>query len=399
MKKLYPHQATALSKLQNGSILVGGTGSGKTLVGLAYYYTKIVGGSIDPPAVPTKSVDLYVITTARKRDELDWNREAAEFGICREQGVGVPVGKFIVDSWNKVKSYIKVTNAFFIFDEQRSIGRGVWARSMIKIAKRNRWIMLSATPADRWKDLATVFIANGFYRNYGHFEHEHILYAPYVKYPKIKRYLNIEKLKEHRNRVYVVMPFKKHTKQHVLDVRVKHDQMAIDELVQKEWNPFKDRPIRSLPEHNFTVRRLVNQDPSRIEALKEIFETAKRVIVFYNFNFELKLIKSSFPEHVISEYNSKKHDPVPSGDCWLYLIQYMSGNEAWECTTTNHMVFYSLNYSYRTITQSMGRIDRLNTEYVDLYYYRFVSESSVDKSILRAFAQQKSFNERGLRFT
>jgi superfamily II DNA or RNA helicase len=400
MKKLYPHQVSALEKMTDGCILVGGTGSGKTLVGLAYYYSKVLGGSITgPPIIPTKKVDLYVITTARKRDELDWVGEATSFGLSPTPGVGIPAGNFVIDSWNNIKNYTKIKDSFFIFDEQRSSGRGVWARSLIRIARRNRWIMLSATPADKWTDLIPIFIANGFYKSRYEFAAQHIVYSPYTKFPKILRYINEEKLEKYREQIYVPMPFRKHTSSNIIDISVKHDQELITSVNKTEWNPYTDAPINNLAEHNFVVRRIVNQDQSRILALRNIFNEHKKLIVFYNYNFELELIKRYFPEEAIFEYNSKKHDPVPDGDSWLYLVQYMSGNEAWECFTTNHMVFYSLNYSYRITIQAMGRINRLNTPYVDLYYYRLLSNSSVDTAILKAFAMKKDFNDRGIKFT
>jgi hypothetical protein len=399
MKTLYPHQSKALSQLKNGNILVGGTGSGKTLVALSYYYTKIIGGSFDPPIAPTGVCDLYVITTARKRDDLDWVGEAAQMGLSTEEGVGLPVGKFVVDSWNNIKKYTNISNAFFIFDEQRSTGRGVWAKSLVKIAKKNKWIMLSATPADRWVDLVPVFVANGFFKNRTQFDREHVVYAPYVKYPKIQRYWNEEHLSSLRDKIYVVMPFKRKTKPHVLDIPVTHDQELVDRVVKTEWNIFKDKPIKNLAEHNFVVRRIVNQDTSRVEKLKDIFEVGKRVIVFYNFNFELEMIKEAFDPKLVFEYNGDVHDPLPKTREWLYLVQYLSGSEAWECFTTNHMVFYSLNYSYRITKQAMGRINRMTTPYVDLYYYRFISKSSVDRAIIQAFNNKKRFNDRGLRFT
>ena len=398
MKKLYQHQKTALSSLKNGCILVGGTGSGKTLVGLYYYYERILGGSTDPLTAPANAVDLFVLTTARKRDERDWQEEILRLGISDKEGVGHPEIKFKVDSWNNIKKYLKVRNSFFIFDEQKSTGRGVWARSMVRIAKKNKWIMLSATPADRWTDLVPVFIANGFYRSRREFEREHVVFQPYIKYPKILRYTNEAKLRRLRDHVYVVMPFEKKTNSIIEDVKVAHDQEAIDEVVKNQWNTFTERPITNQAEHNFVVRRLVNQDPDRIKKLKKIYTKHKKIIVFYNFNFELEAIKKAFVGDVVAEYNGDKHQPVPEGDEWLYLVQYMSGNEAWECFTTNRMVFYSLNYSYRIMIQAMGRINRLNTPYQDLYYYRFVSDSSVDRAILKAFRKKKNFNDSALRF-
>ena len=64
----------ALDRLNNGSILCGDTGSGKSLTALAYYFSKENGGSFEDEYIPMKDPpqDLYIITTARKRDTLEW---------------------------------------------------------------------------------------------------------------------------------------------------------------------------------------------------------------------------------------------------------------------------------------------------------------------------------------
>ena len=373
--KLWPHQRDALSKLHNGAILVGGTGSGKSLTALSYVKLK-------------ESMPLYVITTAKKRDEGDWEREAAKLGVS----------DLVVDSWNNIKKYVGVFSSFFIFDEQRVVGYGVWTKSFIKITQKNKWILLSATPADTWMDLVPVFIANGFYKNKTHFVREHVNYAPYLTFPKIVGYRNELKLESHKEQVFVSMPFKRHTTSHINEIKVGYESIFVKEIVKTQWNPFTDLPIDSIAEEVSVIRQIINRHPTRAFALMKIYEIAKRLIIFYNFNFELEILKTWFePLTVVAEQNGFKHQPVPTGDNWVYLIQYKSGSEAWECFTTNHMAFYSLTYSYRTMIQAMGRIDRHNTHYKDLYYYKLLSKSYLDVSVMRAFNAKKDFNIRMLK--
>lgn len=375
--ELWDHQKKALLKLKNGSVLVGGTGSGKSLTALSYY--KLTEG----PATP-----LYIITTAKKRNEGDWVREGEKLDIT----------EMVVDSWNNIKKHVKVKNAFFIFDEQRVIGKGVWVRSFLKITKSNRWILLSATPADTWMDLIPVFVANGFYKNRTHFIREHVVYAPYVTYPKITGYLNEMKLRKLRELVFVLMPSKKHTKAHTTKLDCDYNRFLLKEMIKKQWNPFEDAPIKNLGEETYIARKIINSSPSRFYNLWKIHNAAKKLIVFYNFTFELEIIKFWFKDKTfVAEYNGFRHDPLPEGDDWLYVVQYHAGSEAWECFTTNHMVFYSLNYSFRQMHQARGRIDRHNTPFTDLYYYEFVSDSYVDLSIQDAFSQKKDFNLEMLR--
>ncbi len=369
--ELWDHQKTARAKLRNGSVLVGGTGSGKSLTALSYY------------AKEGLTTPLYIITTAKKRDEGDWQREAARLDIT----------KLVVDSWNNIKKYAKTTGSFFVFDEQRLVGKGIWVKSFLKLVKHNKWILLSATPADTWMDLIPVFIANSFYKNRTQFIREHVIYAPYVKYPKILGYLGEVKLRRHRDSVFVLMPSKKHTKPQVVKINVDYNLSLVKNVLKTQWNPFELKPVKNLSEETFIIRKIINSHPDRIFKLRQIHSQVKKLIIFYNFTFELEIMKFWFEGHtVVAEQNGFKHDPLPDGDDWVYLVQYNSGAEAWECFATNHMAFYSANYSYRKMHQARGRIDRHNTHYVDLYYYELVSDSYIDKTIQEAFEKKKDFN-------
>ena len=373
--KLWDHQRKALKELRSGSVLVGGVGSGKSLTALSYY--------VEVLEREKSYRDLYIITTAKKRDEEDWEKEAARLGI----------EELFVDSWNNIKKYVDVSNAFFIFDEQRVVGYGVWTKSFLKITKKNPWLLLSATPADVWKDLIPVFIANGFYKNKTHFSREHIVYAPYVTYPKIEKYVNVGKLIRLRDQIFVIMSAEKHTTSHIQRIKVDYDKELVKRILKTEWNPFTNRPINNLPEETAVSRKIINYHPSRVLALLDIFEKTKKLIIFYNLNIELDILRVWFnPRTVTREWNGFKHQPLPEGSEWVYLVQYKSGSEAWECFTTNHMAFYSLNYSYRGMIQARGRIDRHNTHYTDLYYYELVSDSYLDKAIQKAFGEKKDFN-------
>lgn len=374
--KLWRHQEEALEQLHNGAVLVGGTGSGKSLTALSYY-KKVLGESSRPPKA------LYIITTAKKRDDKDWQREAQKIGIKT----------VVVDSWNNIKKHVKISESFFIFDEQRVVGSGVWVKSFLKITKRNRWVLLSATPADTWMDLIPVFIANGFYRNRTEFIREHVVYAPHVTFPKITGYLNEPKLLALKRKVFVTMRFKRKTKSHTIPISVDYNAEMVKTVLRTQWNPLDDVPVDNLSQETFLIRKIINSHPSRILALEKIHAMAKKVIVFYNFNFELEALRDWFGDKTeVREWNGFKHEPVPDGEDWLYLVQYMSGSEAWECFTTNHMVFFSLSYSYRTMHQARGRINRHNTLFTDLYYYEFVSDSYLDKAIKKAFENKKDFN-------
>jgi hypothetical protein len=374
--QLWDHQQAALEKLHNGSLLVGGTGSGKSLTAIAYY-KKVLEDS------PESSMPLYILTTAAKRDGGDWVNEAVKLNI-KEQ---------TVDSWNNIKKYIKTSGGFFIFDEQRLIGSGAWVKAFYKIAKKNHWILLSATPADTWMDLIPSFVANGLYKNRTAFIREHVIYAPYVKYPKVIGYRNKLKLMRNRQKIFVLMPSKKHTIEHTIQLPVGYNEEMLKRMLKTQWDPFEDQPIDTFAKETYIARRIINSHGSRIQALYGLQKIHKRLIIFYNFTFELEIMRQWFEaKTTIGELNRFKHDSIPEGDNWVYLVQYNAGSEAWECFTTNHMAFYSLNYSYRAMKQARGRIDRHNTHYQDLYYYELVSKSYLDKAIQHAFGKKQDFN-------
>ena len=150
--------------MHDGCILDGKVGSGKTITSVAYFYSKVCGGDISKVYSMSKPMDLYVITTAKKRDSLDWEDECKAFGIFSDSNLNQDAHKFVVDSWQNVSKYTDVTNAFFIFDEQKVVGRGKWVKSFLKISKSNRWILLSGTPGDTWGDYAAIFVANRYYK-------------------------------------------------------------------------------------------------------------------------------------------------------------------------------------------------------------------------------------------
>ena len=394
---LYDYQIDAINKLQTGCILCGGVGSGKSRTSLAYYFVQ-QGGSLDPyKPMKHKPKDLYIITTARKRDTLEWESELIPFLLSTHPEQNQFYGnKVIVDSWNNIKKYSGVTGAFFIFDEQRVVGSGAWVKAFLKIARGNDWILLSATPGDTWTDYIPVFVANGFYKNRTEFSREHIVYSRFSKYPKIDRYVGIKRLERLRDRILVDMDFDRKTVSHHEDVFVKYDISKYRDVMRNRWDIYKKEPIQQASGLCYVLRRVVNEDESRQVALLEIFEKHPRMIVFYNFDYELDILKGLYyGENVdIAEWNGHRHQPIPSGKTWAYLVQYTAGAEGWNCIRTDTIVFFSQNYSYKIMEQSAGRIDRLNTPYKDLYYYHLKSRSGIDLAISKALRDKKKFNER-----
>jgi hypothetical protein len=276
------------------------------------------------------------------------------------------------------------------------VGNGAWVKSFQRIAKKNRWVLLTATPGDTWIDYVPVFIANGLYRNPTQFKHEHVIYASFTRYPKIVKYIDVATLEKYRNMLLVEMPYEKHTERIIKEIKCDYDVELFNTVYKKRWNPYLNKPLKDVSEMFRVMRRVVNSDPSRLDALSSLMEKHPRIIVFYNFDYELELLRHfALGMNVMcAEWNGHKHQEPPKTGEWIYLVQYQAGAEGWNCTYSDTICFYSLTYSYRNFIQSQGRIDRLDTPYTLLYYYVFWSDSMVDKAILNARRHKKTFNER-----
>ena len=397
--ELYEHQKAAIEKLKNGNILVGGVGSGKSRTGLGYYY-KASGGKIQVNGEggfsPFKNpMDLYIITTARKRDCKEWEVECAPFLLSTNPEESVCGVKVVIDSWNNIEKYASVKNAFFLFDEQRVVGSGAWVKAFLKIAKNNQWLLLSATPGDVWTDYIPVFVANGFYKNRTEFLRSHVVYSNFTKFPKIDHYIAVPLLVRLRDSIIVDMHYQKRTISHDDTVPVPFDRELFNTVMIKRWNPYDHCPVRDVGELCYLMRRVVNSDSRRVDILGQLLEKHPKAIVFYNFNYERDLLlELAETNHIpVAQWNGHKHEPIPDTDNWMYIVQYAAGAEGWNCIETDTIIFFSQNYSYKATIQAAGRIDRLNTPFSDLYYFYLRSNSIIDLAIQKALDNKRDFNE------
>lgn len=393
---LYDFQMDAVNKAFIGSIFNGGTGTGKSRTGLYFYFKEQGGSYIGSEYIPMKAPkDLYILTTAAKRDKHEWSEELSLFRMSDDSELNYYDNKIVVDSWNNIKKYLDVTGAFFIFDEAKACGSGAWAKSFVKIARQNDWIMLSATAGDRWIDYWAVFVANRFYKNKSEFTREHVVYSYYGSYPKIERYINTQRLMRLRNRILIDMNVTRHTVPHHEDVYCDYNIPLYKDVMRNRWDPYKQEPLKQSSELCYLLRKIVNSDESRQVKLLEILEDHPRAIIFYSYDYERDILMNlCYGDDVeIAEWTGHKHQPVPESEKWIYLVNYFSGAEGFNCISTNTIIFYSQTYSYKTLTQAEGRIDRLNTKFIDLYYYHLKSRSGIDLAISKALRDKKQFNE------
>lgn len=393
--KLFDYQVDALKRMKNGCILNGDVGSGKSRTGVGYYYV-LNGGKINTNNYirMIQPCDLYIITTAGKRDKGEWETDLAPYGLSIYPDKNIYSNKVTVDSWNNIDKYIDVERCFFIFDEQRVVGYGKWTKSFLAIVKKNRWILLSATPGDCWMDYVPVFIANGFFKNKTDFTNKHVMWSRFTSYPSVSGYINEGRLQSMKNYILIDMDFARKTVPHKIVKRCDFDRELYRTIEKTRWNPFKDKPIENAGEYCLCLRRVVNSSIDRQLVTLDIVKEHPRCIIFYSHDYELEILRELFKDYPCSEWNGHKHQPIAPGDRWVYLVEYTAGCEGWNCIRTDTIIFYSQTYSYKVQHQASGRINRLNTPYIDLYYYHLISESKIDKSIGDALKRKKKFNER-----
>ncbi len=400
---LYDYQLDAVNRMKNGCVLCGGVGSGKSRTALAYFY-RLHGGVIGSAhyiKMREPIQDLYIITTARKRDTFEWDGELGTFFLSTRKDTNLYGNAVTVDSWNNIRKYKDIAGAFFLFDEQRVVGHGAWVKSFLKIAKNNQWVLLSATPGDTWQDYIPVFIANGFFKNRAAFNRDHAVFSKFTNFPKVEKYIGTGRLIRLRNDILVNMDFERETTAHHERIDVEYNVERYKELGKTRWNPYTNQPVQNAAELCYLWRRIVNEDFSRQMALRTILEEHPKAIIFYNFDYELELLKvvtlgsERYQPGEVAEWNGHRHEPIPKTEKWAYLVQYTAGCEGWNCTQTDTIIFYSQNYSYKVMTQAAGRIDRLNTPFTDLWYYHLKSKSGIDLAIGKALKEKRNFNERG----
>lgn len=369
---MYEYQLEAIDKLQSGMILWGNVGSGKSRTSL-YFYCKNYSNK-----------KLLIITTAQKRNNGEWLEECKVFGLNP-----------IIDSWNNIKKYEKYENYFIIFDEDHLTGYGAWSKTFIKMAKCNDWLVLTGTPGDNYAEFMTVFIAKGWYKNKRDFEENHVIYSRYSKYPKVDRYINQGLLEKHRRDILVKMFVEKRPMVHKEIVITQYD-ISKYKKAYKEKRDENNKPFKNATAFCLYLRKICNEDESKIVKVRELLLKHNKVIIFYNYIYEkemlLKLLKTMKTFNV-GEYNGQHHDDIPIGERWAYLCQYTAASEGWNCLLCDTMIFFSMSYSYKAMEQAAGRINRVNTPYKDLYYYYLRTTSSIDLSINRALSTKRNFNE------
>lgn len=396
-------QHECVQALRSGKVLAAGVGAGKSIMALYWYVTKCCTVRTSHNAngelfqIMPGSPDLVIITTAKKRDNHEWDDELYRYALHQGEN-SKKMGRVhvTIDSWNNITKYVD-TSAVFIFDEQRAIGSGAWSKAFVRIARRNPWVMLSATPADTWSDWCPIFVADGFYRNRTEFFRRHAVYSRYTKYPRIDRWIDEDYLNRCRDRVLVTCEVPRETERVVHQLTCAYDKETVRKAMKTRWNPETEEPFLNATELCFYLRRVIDTDPTRLSYAAHVVRDHRKVIIFYTLRAELEqILKLEEVTGVpVYQYNGGRHDDLPQGNSWVYAVQFQAGSEGWNCTSCNTVLYWSLPYSYKQAEQAAGRIDRLDTSYKTLNYYIMRSFAPLDLGIIRALRNKENFNASG----
>ena len=328
--KLDEGQQEALKKLRNGNILCGKVGTGKSRVGLAYYHCKVGGGQINGKARGLKEdqtpmlhpKDLYIITTAKKRDNGEWEEELNAYGLSTDPSksrYGDSV-RVTVDSWNNIKKYVDACGAFFLFDEQRVVGYGSWSKAFIKIARSNEWIFLTATPGDCWMDYLSIFIANGFFKNKRDFEYRHVIYNRYSMYPQVDRYVDDFILQRMRDDILVNIEFEKPTVRHQEVRTITYDRDLYRQTMKDRWNYYENKPVDNISE----LERCILSDLGSMGKNKGVPAQADYQYMQFKLVNSLRHMKNWGVNIVWTAWETAEQFVSPSGSQYTRLLPKMS---------------------------------------------------------------------------
>ena len=197
-----------------------------------------------------------------------------------------------------------------------------------------------------------------------------------------------------RRQILVPMVYKKVTERKRQLIYSEYNTDNYHKIMKERWNIFEDKPIENASELLQIIRKTVATDPDRKLNAKIMMDAHDRLIIFYNYNYERDVL-IEIAEELGKEYfewNGHAHEDIPDQEQWLYFVQYTAGAEGWNCISTNVIMFYSVNYSFRYMEQAEGRIDRINTPYNVLEYYYLTSHSQIEKDILSTVNRKKNFN-------
>ena len=122
--------------------------------------------------------------------------------------------------------------------------------------------------------------------------------------------------------------------------------------------------------------------------------TSDRVIIFYNFNTELEVLRKVLFDRPISIVNGQVKDlkEYENNDNSVTLIQYQAGAMGLNLQKANRIIYFSLPERSELFEQSKARICRIGQE-KQCYYHIMMCHKSVEEKIYECLLMRKDYTD------
>lgn len=409
-KQLYPYQEKYLEGLPSRYMFSASLGVGKSPMALVHYIRK---------AYPQP---LLILAPASKVRSSDWSRELEE--VFAAHNLALP--EYQVLSYDKF-AYNPSNDAFRKGKRPKwhefapDYGGKEWAviadevqyckapssnrsKALYHVAKNaSFFIGLSGTPMPNgWIDFANYSKIFGFTKGITEFKKKYCDIQTYKGFPEIVGYWRIPELEKQWRSIAKPLSRENATElpeRTFYNIKLKAPRIYFEYLVDRknEQGVLLDNPSKLA----HALRQSLAKN--KIDRLDEILSsTSDNVVVFYNYELELQLIKEMLAkkhkDKMMFEQNGHKHE-IPPKEAWervhnsVTLAHYKSGATGVEMQYANITIYYSPTYSYAEYEQSKGRTHR-NGQTKKCIYYRFYSVGTIEKNIWECIAQKKDFSEK-----
>lgn len=144
------------------------------------------------------------------------------------------------------------------------------------------------------------------------------------------------------------------------------------------------------------LRQLCNSS-EKLDMLRTLVEgTNDRVVVFYNFDIELKVLQQLCKKlkRPISYINGHEKNLNCYNDCEdsITLVQYQSGSAGVNLQKANKMIYYSPPIKSDFYEQSKKRIHRIGQNH-KCTYWKLITHDSIEQQIYSTLAKKQDYTE------
>lgn len=417
MIDLYPHQIESLKQTeeQNRVAYYLDMGLGKTFVGSEKMYE--LGAKINLVVCQKSKVNDWVehfktyypeYHTFDLTNKKQWEYVLHDCPYFLHEFVILVINYDLIFRRPEISKLMDFT---LMLDESSLIQNENAKRSRFILKKLNptNVILLSGTPTGGkyeklwsqcrllgWKISKDAFWSS--YINY-HFEHD-------TGFPRkvVDGYKNVERLK-HKLHEHGAIFMKS---EDVFDLPAKIDT-RVNVYCTPAYRKFRQKSIVKIDGVEFVGDNILTKmlyermlcgsyNSDKIAALKDLIEsTEDRLIIFYNFNGELEVLRDlcasvERPVSIICG-NIKDLSSYEKSKDSVTLVQYQAGAMGLNLQKSNKIVYFTPPLSSEFFEQSKKRIHRIGQDRTCFYYY-LICSGSIEEKIYRTLAMRKDYTER-----